>query len=168
MRSLEGKMPVTRDAQTRRKIMKTETIQSRSWVRVLVIVTLATCAFAAAANAQPSYTGKFTLPHEVRWGSVVLPAGNYSIIMDSPSAPALVWSANGERKMFTTPPMIADSEKGAASITMTVNGNERIVRSVNLPELGKSFTYKPLTKAERELLAKTGQIETVPVVIARK
>jgi hypothetical protein len=32
----------------------------------------------------------------------------------------------------------------------------------------QSFTYKPLTKAERELFAKTGQMETVPVVIARK
>ena len=55
-----------------------------------------------------------------------------------------------------------------ARVTMTVNGNERIVRSLNLPELGKSFTYKRLTKAERELFVKTGQIETVPVVIARK
>jgi hypothetical protein len=32
MRPLEGKMPVTRDAQTRRKIMETETIHQRSWV----------------------------------------------------------------------------------------------------------------------------------------
>jgi phosphate/sulfate permease len=168
MRPLEGKMPVTRDAQRRTKIMKTETIHHRSWVRLLVIVSLATCAFAAGANAQTSYTGKFTLPHEAHWGSVVLPAGSYSIKMDSLSAPALVWSVNGETKMFTTPPMIADSEKGTAAITMTVNGNERIVRSLNLPELGKSFTYKRLTKAERELFAKTGQIETVPVVIARK
>jgi hypothetical protein len=148
--------------------MKTETIHHSSWVRLLVIVTLATCAFAAAANAQPSYAGKFKLPHEVRWGDVVLPAGSYSVLMNSPSAPALVWSANGKTKMFTTPPIISDSEKGAAAITMTVNGNERIVRSLNVPELGKSFTYKPLTKAERELFAKTGQIETVPVIIAKK
>jgi hypothetical protein len=138
------------------------------FLKLLLGIVIATCVFTAVVNAQPSYTGKFTLPHEARWGSVVLPAGSYSILMDSPSAPALVWSANGETKMFTTPPMIADSEKSAAAITMTVNGNERIVRSLNLPELGKSFTYKPLTKAERELFAKTGQIETVPVVIARK
>jgi hypothetical protein len=138
------------------------------FLKLLLGIVIATCVFTAVVNAQPSYTGKFTLPHEARWGSVVLPAGSYSILMDSPSAPALVWSANGETKMFTTPPTIADSEKSAAAITMTVNGNERIVRSLNLPELGKSFTYKPLTKAERELFAKTGQVETVPVVIARK
>jgi hypothetical protein len=148
--------------------MKSETIHYRSWTRLVVIVTLATCAFAAAANAQTSYTGKFTLPHEARWGSVVLPAGSYSILMSSSSAPALVWSTHGEMKMFTTPPMIADSQKGAAAITLTVNGKERIVRSLNLPELGKSFTYKPLTKAERELFAKTDQIETVPVMVAKK
>jgi len=138
------------------------------FLKLLLAVVIATCVFTAVVNAQPSYTGKFTLPHEARWGSVVLPAGSYSIMMDSPSAPALVWSANGETKMFTIPPTIADSEKGAAAITMTVNGKDRIVRSLNLPELGKSFTYKPLTKAERELFARTGQIETVPVVIARK
>lgn len=148
--------------------MKTQTIQHRSWVKLFVIAALAVCGFAAAAKAQPSYEGRFTLPHEVRWGTVVLPAGDYSIIMDSVSAPALVWSANGETKMFTTPPMIADREKGDASITVTVNGNERIVRSLNLPELGKSFTYKPLTKAEREQLAKAGQIQAVPVFAARK
>ena len=148
--------------------MKTKTTRQLSRVRLLVVAALATCAFTAAANAQTSYTGKFTLPHEARWGGLVLPAGSYSIIVSSPSAPALVWSANGETKMFTTPPMIADSEKGSAAITMTVNGNERIVRSLNLPELGKSFTYKPLTKAERELFAKTGQMKTVPVVIAKK
>jgi hypothetical protein len=148
--------------------MKTETVQRRSWVMLLAIATLAVCGFAVAVKAQPSYKGRFTLPHEARWGTVVLPAGDYSIIMDSVSAPALVWSANGETKMFTTSPMIADGEKGAASITMTVNGVERIVRSLNLPELGKSFTYKPLTKAEREQLAKAGQIESVPVIVARK
>jgi len=148
--------------------MKTETIRRRSQVMLLVVVTLAVCAFAAAANAQATYTGTFTLPHEVHWGNVVLPAGNYSIIMDSPSTPALVLSANGETSMFTTVPTIADSEKGAAAITVTVNGNERIVRSLNLPHLGQSFMYKPLTKAERELLAKTGHTETVPVIIAKK
>jgi hypothetical protein len=146
--------------------MKTETIHHGSWIRLLVIVTLATCA--VAANAQPSYTGKFALPHEARWGSVMLPAGSYSIVINSPSAPAVVWSANGETKMFTNPPTITDNENGAAAITVTVNGKERVVRSLSLPELGKSFTYKPLTKAERELFAKKGYIETVPVVIARK
>ncbi len=45
---------------------------------------------------------------------------------------------------------------------------ERRVRSLNLPQTGRVLIYEPLTKAEREQLAKAGQIQAVPVVIARK
>ncbi|PYU21890.1 MAG: hypothetical protein DMG32_19480 [Acidobacteria bacterium] len=145
--------------------MKTETMRHR--VRLLAIVTLATCAFTAAANAQ-SFTGKFTLPYEVHWGAVVLPAGDYSITMESSSVPALVSSANGEIKMFTRLPITANSEKGAAGLLISVRGDERTVRSVNLPQYGASLIYKPFSKAERELLAKGGQLQTVPVFAAKK
>jgi hypothetical protein len=148
--------------------MKKETIEHLSRVRLLVIAVLVTCAFATAANAQSSFTGKFTLPYEVHWGTVVLPAGDYSITLESLSAPALVWSASGEIKMFTVPPITADSQKGAARLYITFLQGERIVRSLNLPQNGRSLVYKPLTKAERELVAKAGQIETVPVFTAKE
>lgn len=146
--------------------MKTETI--RHTVRLLVIVTLTACAFATAASAQSSFTGKFTLPYEVHWGTVMLPAGDYSITMASPTAPAEVWSANGKTKMFTVIPIAADSQKGAASIFITVRGNERRVQSLNLPQLGQSLTYEPLSRSEREALAKGRRLEAVPVITAEK
>ncbi len=148
--------------------MKTETIRHLSATRLLVIVTSITCAFAAAANGQSSFTGKFTLPHEVHWGTVALPAGDYSITMVSPAAPILIQSASGETKMFTSVPVRADSEKGDAYLLITVRGNERRVSAMNLPQLGTSFIYEPLSKTDRELLAKEGQIHVVPVNIARK
>jgi hypothetical protein len=148
--------------------MKMKAIRHRSAMRLLVIVTLITCAFAAEANAQSSFTGRFTLPYEVHWGKVVLPAGDYSITMESSAAPALVRSASGENKMFTSIPVTAESEKGAACLVITLRGNERRVRSLNLPRLGTSLIYEPLSNTERELLAKEGQIQTVPVSTARK
>jgi hypothetical protein len=137
-------------------------------LKLLLGVVIATCAFTAVANAQPSFVGKFTLPYEVHWDSAVLPAGEYSIRMDSAAGPAVIRWASGSREVYTRFRIIADSEKGGAYLTLTIQGNERRVRSVNLPELGESVIFAPLTKTERERLAKAGQISTVPVVIARK
>jgi hypothetical protein len=153
----------------RRKTMKiVHKIQHPTFLRLLVGVLIATCAFTAAADAYPRVAAKFTLPHEVRWGQAVLPAGEYFIRMDSMATMPVISSVSGNRTVFTEPPTIADSEKGCTCITITVQGNERRVRSLNLPALGKSVIFVPLTKTEREILAKGGQITTVPLVSAKK
>ena len=136
-----------------------------SW-RLALGILIATCAFAAAANAQPSFAGKFTLPFEVHWGQAVLPAGNYSIRM-GPAGPVEISATDGTRKIFTVPRVVADSETGSTCLRITSSGNERTVRSLNMPELGKMVIFAPLTKAEREA-AKAGQADTLPVVSAKK
>lgn len=143
--------------------------QHPTFLRLLLGALIATCAFTVAANAQPRYLGKFTLPYEVHWGQAVLPAGKYFIRMDSAAARPVVSSANGDRTVFTEAAIIADMEKGGGTyLTITAQGNERRVRSLNSPELRKSVIFAPLTKTEREVLAKAGQISTVPVVSAQK
>lgn len=137
-------------------------------LKLLVGIVIATCVFTAAANAHPAFAGKFTLPYEVRWGQTVLPAGAYFIEMDSTSAPAVVRSISGSLAVYTQSPSTADSEGDDMYLTITTQGNERKVRSMNLPGLGKSLIFAPLTKSERESLAKAGQIKTVPVVTAQK
>ena len=136
-------------------------------VKLLLSVLIATCVCTVAANAQPIFVGKFTLAHEVHWGQDVVPAGEYSIRMDSVAGPAKIMSASGDWAVYTQSPMIADSEKGGTYLTVTTEGNERRVRSLNLPELGKSMIFAPLTKSEREEIAKGGQINTVPVIAAK-
>jgi len=135
--------------------------------KLLMAIVITTSSLTAAANAQPSFVGKFTLPYEVHWNNAVLPAGQYSITMDSGDGPALVSSTSGNRSVYTAVPTISDAEKGTACLTITV-GNERRVRSLNLPELGQSLIFEPLTQTEREMLAKAGQIDAVPVVTAKK
>ena len=142
--------------------------QIRISLKLLVAVVIATCIFTAVANAHPSFAGKFTLPYEVHWGQAVLPAGEYSIRMDSTASPAVISSASGSMAAFTEPPILADNERGGTYLTITTRGNEHRVRSLNLPKLGKSVIFAPLTKSEREVLAKAGQIESVPVVTAKK
>ncbi len=147
--------------------MKTKTMRYAFKVRLFAVILLATCAFAAAANAQ-TVAAKFTLPFEVHWGKNVLPPGKYTIRMDSLANVALVRSANGKTACFTPIPIRAYSEKGTTALLVMVRGNERIVRSLNLPTRGVSLIYPPATNAERELLAKADQGQTVPVITTGK
>jgi hypothetical protein len=82
--------------------------------------------------------------------------------------PAVVTSANGSRTVYTDFLTVADSERGDRHWTIMTQGNERRVLSLNLPEIGKSVAFAPLTKAERELLSKAGQIRTLPVILAKR
>jgi hypothetical protein len=147
--------------------MKAKTMRHAIEVRLFAVVLLATCAFAAAANAQ-TIAAKFTLPFETHWGKNLLPAGEYTITMDSSANVAFVRSANGKTVGFTPIPIKANSDKGATALFITVRGNERIVRSLNLPARGVSLIYPPATSAEREMLAKADQVQAVPVNTAGK
>jgi hypothetical protein len=129
------------------------------------ILTLAICAFAAAAIAQSGFIGKFTLPYQVRWGKAVLPAGDYSIHFSSVQSPAIVRSMDGTISTFVFTEAKEDSQKGPSSLTLVTRGNEWRVASMNLPDI--SLVYSPVTQAERETLAKARQIETVPLVAAK-
>ena len=147
--------------------MKAKTIRHAIEVRFFAVVLLATCAFAATANAQ-SFSGKFTLPSETHWGKNVLPAGNYTMSLDAQTNVALVRSADGKTAGFTPIPITTSSDKGATALSVMVRGNRRIVRSLNLPTHGVSLIYQPTTSAEREILAKADEVLTVPVITAGK
>lgn len=147
--------------------MKAKTIRHAMEVRLFAVVLLATCAFAAAANAQ-NYSAKFTLPFQVQWGKRVLPPGNYTIRMDWPANVALVESTDGKIAGFTPVPVTTSSDKGATALAVMIRGNERVVRSLNLPSRGIALIYAPTTNAEREILAKADQVMTVPVITAGK
>jgi hypothetical protein len=134
----------------------------------LAILTLAIGAFAAAAIAQSGFIGRFTLPHQVRWGQAMLPAGEYSIDFSSIQSPAIVRSMDGTISTFVFTGDTGDSQKGPSSLTLVTSGNEWRVASVNLPRAGVSLVYSPVTQAERETLTKAKQIETVPLVAANK
>ena len=148
------------------KIMNTR--QHSIAAKLILGVLFATCVFTAAANAQPSFEGKFTLPYEVQWNHAVLPAGEYSIEVDANGMPAVLRSTSSGNSAHTNTPILADREKGAACLTVTIRGKERRVRSVNLPQIGMSLIFDPLTKTEREMFAKAGKIDAVPVMTARK
>ena len=132
------------------------------------VAMLAACALAGAANAQPpTFTGKFTLPYEVHWGKTVLPAGDYSITMDRLDSAAIVRSASGKARFITGFPTSGDTRKGGCFLYVTSNGGQRTVRYLNAPMLGKVLIYAPISKTEREEIAR-GDGQALPVVVAAK
>jgi hypothetical protein len=147
--------------------MKTKTIRHAIEVGLFAVAILATCAAAASAHSL-AVVAKFTLPFEVHWGKNVLPPGDYTISMDSIDKFALLRSASGKAVGFTPIPILASSDKGDTALFVMVRGNERVVRSLNLPAHGVSLIYRPSTNAEREMFAKADQVQAVPVVTARK
>ena len=152
--------------------MKIKSIQPAATAR-LVVAVVAVCLLAIGASAQfggPSvFSGTFTLPYEVHWGGTVLPAGPYSINMESAQQAAIVRSANGKINTFLRIPVIADPEKGTGTyLTIVHRGNESRIQALNAPQMGKMLIYEPLTKAEREELTKAGHVQTLFVATAKK
>src|SRR5260370_34309822 len=81
---------------------------------------------------RPNSCGQVHLTVRNRLGQNVLPAGEYSITMDSSAEAALVRSANGKTVGFTPSPMKADSDKGATALLIIDRASERRVSSLTL------------------------------------
>ena len=128
-----------------------------------------TAAFAltTVAHAQPTFSGKFVLPQEVRWNHAILPAGEYSIEIRSLNAPAMLYSKSAHKAFYTGVPVIDRSGTGGAALRVTVRQGERVVNSLNLPGIDKTLIFEPQTKAERESTAQAGHA-AIPVVTAQK
>jgi hypothetical protein len=150
--------------------MKMTTMRTK--VQLFVAVILTAGLFAACANAQSGsgvqiYRGNFTLPHETHWGKAMLPAGEYTISLDSNRTPALVRSKDGKTSVFTPLPITNDGNKGPAALIIAARGDDREVLVLNLPAIGSSLVYKRLTQAEREVTAKMEQVQVAPAKAAR-
>lgn len=119
-----------------------------------------------AANAQTAFQGKFQLTNETHWGKAVLPAGQYSFIMDSVQSHLVIHSDDGKVAAIVKAD-VGDAGPGGSYIFVTGSGSDKQVRSMNLPQLECSLVFKPLTKRERETLYARAS-ETIPVQVAKK
>jgi hypothetical protein len=133
------------------------------------VVLFSIVAAAVTANAQIPLHGKFQLASETRWGKAVLPAGNYSFTIESAQQPVriVIQSADGKTGAMAQAETSVNAAPGGSYLFITGSGPERMVRSMNLPQLGTSLIYQPLTVRERETLYATAS-QTVPVQIAKK
>jgi hypothetical protein len=103
-----------------------------------------------AAKADPDYMGKFTLAHETRWGTATLPAGDYTMSVDTNSK--TIWIRNvATRKVAVEFAEIGVTTKDSPSeIHIAVRGDERVVSEVEISEVGEVYSMvHPFGKERR-------------------
>lgn len=144
--------------------------------RILAITAMALIAVCASATSafaqnQNAFTGSFTLPNDVSWANVKLPAGDYTLVLRSSSLPARtsVQGPNGSVFILTS---VTDKRVSGESNIMTVErrGNTRFVRDLYLAGLGVHLRYfaPKLPKSDRQLAQGPASTEQVLIAMAKK
>ena len=129
----------------------------------LVVAVLALGALATCGNAQNAYEGKFTLPFEAHWGSVTLPAGDYTFALRSASVPYVLHIQGGATNTntfimaITADPKVAS---GHAQLNLVDIAGEQSVQTFEAPELGLTFSFA--TPKQKHLGGKGTRQKTVP------
>ena len=142
--------------------------RSGTVVKLLIVAAAVVGSFAETASAQV-VRGTFRLPYDVRWGGTVLPAGEYSIVVDSLSRPAIIRSATGRSVAFVLAGSVDRAMKGRdTSLLLSRTESEPVVRVFNWREGNLAFVYKSFTKGERERLAQAGNVQAVPILMAAR
>jgi hypothetical protein len=152
-------------------MLNTEVIMKRTLavLKLGVVAAVATCLSGGTANAQSLVKGTFTLPYEVHFGRAVLPAGPYTISMDSVRGPAIVRTAAGSGRAMVLALYVEDSLKDQpTALLITKHENERFVSAFNWRGGNTAFVYTPSTKAERKLLGKIDDAVAVPILMAQQ
>src|SRR5262249_52977306 len=117
---------------------------------------LVALALSISAIAQTTVAGKFHLDEEVRWGAATLPAGDYTLSLDRTQSPyqAFVRSTDGKLTIITPIGSTNDAVSDQSFLKVDgVSGNRRI-DGFNIAPLEIYLSYQPMTKLEREQLAK--------------
>lgn len=136
----------------------------------LAVLAVVLCSSLASAQR---YAGKFTLPVETRWERAVLPAGEYSITLDT-TLPR-IFRIQRENKVVSLIPAFPSSGMaggpvgGRSALIGIRNGQTLRIRALSLAELQMTL-YFVLPKAESSLVAQGGPklIERVPITMTGK
>ena len=150
--------------------MKPKIVRHITKVTLFAAVFLAACLLGRPAYAQSQIQGSFTLSHETRWGQAVLPPGDYQlrfvinnggpmlVIRDAKSRLVVAYESLDIRESSTT---------GESAILIGRRGNQQVVQSLRIAELGESFVYErpPAHGRAGEEARKT---QVVPVLVAKQ
>jgi hypothetical protein len=106
-------------------------------LRLLVLGALL-AGFNVKAAGRPALQGTFTLTSETQWGSVTLPAGDYSFQLDHsfPGGMLTVFRGMDAVGQIMTPG-IDENETGPSEIVI----EDGAVRKVRLPQIGVTLDY---------------------------
>jgi hypothetical protein len=139
--------------------------------RILAIAAVglaAVCANSSPAPAQSSSAGgRFTLPYEVNWKDVVLPAGDYTFSLKTLMSPAIVQVRGPNDGAFIMATAMDEKKTDQqSSLTIESRGSTRFVREMYLADFGLHIHYAmpKIPKNEKELAQ--GPVTTEHVLVS--
>ena len=135
--------------------------------RAAVLAALLTASlFGNAAYAQAGYHGKFTLPYAAQWGKAVLQPGDYELRFNDDGTLLVIRDAKSQQTVaFEATNIRQDSGKGGSALVIGMSGEQRVVRSLRIAELGEAYVYSRPSAREMEEARHTS---AVPIVVAEK
>jgi hypothetical protein len=145
--------------------MKSKITQYVTRTAVLAAVLLTGGLFGSVANAQ-SFQGKFALPYAAQWGKATLQPGDYLLTFYGEGTMLVIRDAKSQRVVAFEP--INDREdcgEGGSALIISATGEQHVVRSLRISELGEAYVYSRPSAREMEEARKTG---AVPIVVAEK
>jgi len=112
----------------------------------------------ALASAQQPAHGKFTLPHDVRWGSARVPPGEYEFFFDpeKPSPVLVLSKVSGVPAGFLMlVPFTGDSKPSDVSrLVLESTPEGSYVSKMQLPEFGMTLEFAVPSRAAEKPTAK--------------
>jgi hypothetical protein len=136
--------------------------RSFSWIKVVALVFLASCAGASLANAQ-EFRGQFSLPFEARWGAAVLPAGEYTFTLDEHASQRLVIVRGEAQQAMVLPQNVEFRAIPHQSALIAVrSGGEYRIRGLYIDALGMFLDYGLTAGGQKH-----SKIAQAPVLIRR-
>jgi hypothetical protein len=146
--------------------MRGKITQYATRATLLAALLLTAGLFGNAAYAQGGYHGKFTLPFAVRWGKAVLQPGDYLLTFNYQGNLLEIRDAKTHRAVAFEPANNReDSGEGQSALIIGTTGEQPVVRSLRIAELGEAYVYSRPSAREMEEARHTG---SVPVVVAEK
>src|SRR5215472_12120834 len=145
--------------------MKSKITQYATRTAVLAAV-LTAGLFGSVANAQSTFQGKFALPYATQWGKATLQPGDYLLTFYGEGTMLVVRDAKSQRVVaFESINDREDCGEGGSGLIISATGEQHVVRSLRIAELGEAYVYSQASAREVEEAHHT---RTVPVVVAEK
>jgi hypothetical protein len=144
--------------------------KSLSTLQLLTLGLLVCFLWAGVANAAPLYQGRFSLPHQVRWGQAVLPAGDYLVKFKDVQARVFVVIQDAKSGMDVAylTPVTKSEARGTSALLIANDGDQRVVHSLRLAELGEVFIFEPAFARGVGDVREAHTMETLPLLAAKK
>jgi hypothetical protein len=104
------------------------------------------------AQSSPDYAGKFTFAHDTQWGDTMIPAGTYTLTMESAGRLLYVRNAQTGKNVAVE---LGRSGMGpvaeGSEIRVAVRGNQQAVTAVEIARFGEVYSkMHPFAKSQRQ------------------